>query len=226
MIFHAACENIDALHLNTTILGRKHVTPSLQKYNSIKQIRVVLWPLIFLISLALKNTEFECKIHFLLHITFLQNPEAYDANNLTSQQLSWLLTLPMKTERAWKWAVSKVSQAYKWSRGFPSMSSIKAGHKMAIDSHMFYRLAGSVSHVKAWLQECEFKSFLSYIFINTNQKTFKHKHSCTPACAPQAFLSPYPAALELLARGWIVNSSVNSFKTVFKTTFYGMAFLV
>lgn len=203
MIFHAACERIDALHLN--ILEGKHVNPWLQKSDSIRQIRVVLWPLIFLVSLALKDTEFECEMHFLFHITFLQNPEAYDANDLTSQQLCWLLTLPMKTEGAWKWSVSKLSQAYKWSRGFPSISSIKAGHKMAVDCHMFYRLAGSVPHVKTWLQECEFRSFRSYIFINTNHKT------CTRVLPPRAFLSPCPTALELLARRWIVNSSVNSF---------------
>lgn len=168
----------------------------------------MLWPLVFLVSLALKDTEFECEMHFL----FLQTPEAYDANDLTSQQLCWLLTLPMKTEGAWKWSVSKVSRAYKWNRGFPSISSIKAGHKMAIDSHMFYRLAGSVPHVKTWLQECEFKSFRSYIFINTNHKT------CTrvlqPALLERSSVS-CPAALELLAQRWIVNSSVNS---VFKTT--------
>lgn len=138
----------------------------------------MLWPSIFLVSLALKDTEFECKMYFLLHITFLQNPEAYDANDLTSRQLCWLLTLPMKTEKAWKWSVSKVSQAYKWSREFPSISSIKACHKMAIDCHMFYWLAGSVPHVKTWLQECEFKSFRSYIFINTDHKT------CTCALQP------------------------------------------
>lgn len=132
----------------------------------------MLWPLIFLVSLALKDSEFECETHFLLHRTFLQNPEAYDANDLTSQQLCWLLTLPMKIERAWKWSVSKISQVYKWSRWFPSISSIKAGHKMAIDCHMFYRPAGSVPHVKTWLQECEFKSFRSYIFINTNHETW------------------------------------------------------